>query len=150
MEALIFHRNKITLCPSDECDQFCHQFLQLQFQFHAVNLCSSSSISSSKLLACLDLVRVLCCLFVYFQLQFQAVCMSRSSCSSVVVPSCLQFQIQYQFYAVFCLFSCLALVFVVVLCFCLSESSCFSSKLSKKTAQPDGIRYSLSYVICLK
>ena len=84
MEALIFHRNITkTLCPLDECNQFCHQFLQLQFQFQfqAVNLCSSSSRSIRKPFACLDPV----------QFQFYTLFLVLG-----LVPSCLLVQIQLQ------------------------------------------------------
>ena len=148
MEALTFHRNNITLCPSDKCDQFSHQLVQLQFyfSFQAVNLCSSSS--SSKLFACLDpvLVPFLSCFVCLFL---------------IVVPSCLHVQIQFQLYAV-----CLFLVLVLGPSYLLARSCSSSSStllvclflflvlvpslVIEKTAQPHVILYFQSYIICLK
>ena len=147
MEALIFHRN------------YYNSALQTNVTSSVIGLCSSSFISSPKPLICVVLVLVPSCLLLLVQIQSISISKLFVCLFRIEVPSCLYVLIQFQLYAVCSPISSLVLVPSYLLARSCSSSGSmllvyfqflFLVPSLEKTAQPDGILYFQSYVICLK
>ena len=129
MEALIFHRN------------YYNSALQTNVTSSVIGLCSSSFISSPKLLIGVVLVLVPSCLLLLVQIQSISISKLFVCLFRIEVPSCLYVLIQFQLYAVCSpissysssskLFACQILFQFWLYAACLFLVLVFSSKLRK-------------------